>query len=331
MLFFKRKQKADEFLPPPPPPAEEMEKKSEESLFLNESSNVLKTEDVEFPEYKKAKTIKNNDQRPKTIKRLQKGKKEVEGNKKANLKKTARKLKINVGKITKKKEIPVQKEMLKQTKRDVKSKSIKPKVLAKKTIEPDLESNFDFDLKEDLEDLGKIKDMSEFSQIDNLDVDQVAEQLEQSQAKSSVVSEAQDEIKDAIEKIKKIDRPSFFSRLFSKSAGFRESWDNEKLLMESRLIRALPNFEGSIEKAPEKRSAEVYMPGSSNVDKLTSIQNRINEARQALMKFDLEAAKKKYIDVMRIYIEIDPKEQAKVYQDIRDLYFERKNAEELKI
>lgn len=60
---------------------------------------------------------------------------------------------------------------------------------------------------------------------------------------------------------------------------------------------------------------------------ISSIQTRISSARQALMKFDLEAAKRDYIEIMRIYNNIKPEDQAKVYHDVKDLYFERKSAE----
>ena len=67
------------------------------------------------------------------------------------------------------------------------------------------------------------------------------------------------------------------------------------------------------------------------VDNLSKIQNKINEARQALMKFDLKTAKRNYIEAMRLYNNISPEDKAKVYHDIKELYFERKSAEELKV
>ena len=66
-------------------------------------------------------------------------------------------------------------------------------------------------------------------------------------------------------------------------------------------------------------------------DSISVIQNHVNGARHALMKFDLGTAKKNYIDAMRVYNSLNPEEQAKVYNEIRDLYFERKSAEELKV
>ena len=49
-----------------------------------------------------------------------------------------------------------------------------------------------------------------------------------------------------------------------------------------------------------------------------------------IRNYYLDAAKKSYIDIMRLYNNLNPEDQAKVYNDVRELYFERKNAEELK-
>ena len=76
---------------------------------------------------------------------------------------------------------------------------------------------------------------------------------------------------------------------------------------------------------------ETFVHALPELDQTSMIQTKINEAKQALMKFDLEAAKRNYIEIMKIYNDIKPEEQSKVYQDLRDLYFERKNAEELKV
>ena len=66
-------------------------------------------------------------------------------------------------------------------------------------------------------------------------------------------------------------------------------------------------------------------------DKVSMIQNDIKKAREALMGFDLETAKMNYIEIIKLYNNIKPEEQAKVYRDIKELYFERKSAEELKV
>ena len=117
-------------------------------------------------------------------------------------------------------------------------------------------------------------------------------------AKPQEVIEAEEEIKTAIQKIKESEKPSLLKRLFAKKVG---------------------------------KGAEVLQPIQDiKINKVSAIQDSIINARQALMKFDLETAKQNYFEIMKLYNDINPEEQAKVYHDIRDLYFERKSAEQLK-
>ena len=120
--------------------------------------------------------------------------------------------------------------------------------------------------------------------------------------KPKELEEAREEIKSAIEKIKKSEKPSLFKKLFSMKHKVEEHVEQQIQL----------------QKLPE-------------ADSIFVIQNCINGARQALMKFDLSTAKKSYIEAMKVYNNLNPEEQAKVYNEIRDLYFERKSAEELKV
>lgn len=118
--------------------------------------------------------------------------------------------------------------------------------------------------------------------------------------KPEEIAEAEEEIKSAIEKAKEQEKPSFFKRLFSRRT----------------------KKEGI---SPEEHIAE-----SSEANEISIIQENINKAREALMKFDLETAKNDYVEVMRLYSKMNQEDKAKVYQDIKDLYFERKSAEGLK-
>lgn len=113
--------------------------------------------------------------------------------------------------------------------------------------------------------------------------------------KPAEILEAEEEIKSAIKSIKRQEKPHFFKKLFTKS--------------------------------PRKEEFAV----KPSTDKISLIQDNIKKARGALMSHDLPYAKSRYIEIMRLYSQIMPEEQAKVYHDIRNLYFERKNAEELKI
>ena len=62
-------------------------------------------------------------------------------------------------------------------------------------------------------------------------------------------------------------------------------------------------------------------------DEIELVEEKIHKARLALMDFKFDMAKKVYIDIMRIYNDMDSKKKARVYPDIKDLYYERKSAE----
>ncbi|MBI2557834.1 hypothetical protein HYW20_00785 [Candidatus Woesearchaeota archaeon] len=111
------------------------------------------------------------------------------------------------------------------------------------------------------------------------------------------ILEARQEIRSAIDRIKELEKPSILRRLFGK----------------------------------KKTAKEQTSPEPQNAGEPLTIQDGINKTRLALMKFDLDAAKKSYMEVMKIYNNLKPEEQAKVYQDIKEIYFERKSAEKLKV
>ena len=59
------------------------------------------------------------------------------------------------------------------------------------------------------------------------------------------------------------------------------------------------------------------------------VQKLIDEARSALMSFDVNRAKRVYLETMRNYNELPDNQKTKVYEDVRELYDERKSAERL--
>ena len=120
--------------------------------------------------------------------------------------------------------------------------------------------------------------------------------------KPKVIQDAQEEIQSAIKSIKEGQNPSLFKRLFGK-------W----------------------KKIKEKPNEENLKQDISEVDEISAIQNTIEKTRHALMKFDLETAKKSYIDAIKIYNGLKPEQQVKVYRDIKELYLDRKSIEETKI
>ena len=197
------------------------------------------------------------------------------------------------------------KRELKQLKK-AKFRQIKAKKGITKKIKlnkfPELKGDFDledadFNLPKELV---SEKEIELPDKLGELGTDSFEKEFAQQTEKPREIIEAEDEIKDAIGKIKNQEKPSLFKSLFAR----RKS---------------------------EQKPAEVQlMQEIREVDDISAIQNRINAARQALMGFDLETAKKKYMEAMEIYNKIRPEEQAKVYQDIKELYSERKSAEQLK-
>ena len=72
----------------------------------------------------------------------------------------------------------------------------------------------------------------------------------------------------------------------------------------------------------------MVMPSvKEKADGIWQIEEKIHKARLSLMEFKFEDAKKIYLEIMRIYNELEPKNKLKAYQDINDLYYERKSAE----
>mgnify|MGYP001593397168 CR=1 FL=1 len=70
--------------------------------------------------------------------------------------------------------------------------------------------------------------------------------------------------------------------------------------------------------------------GAKDSGPLSAVQSNIETARSALMKFDLETAKRVYTEAMRAYSILSAEDKSKVYNDLKELYFERKSAERVK-
>ena len=113
--------------------------------------------------------------------------------------------------------------------------------------------------------------------------------------KPIAATEHHQEIRSAIEEVK-TEKKSMFKKIFGK--------ENE--------TAALPSFE-----APK--------------NKIELINSMIKNARTSLIKFDTIGAKIGYIEIIKIYNTLDTANKKKVYNDINELYVERKNAEEMKI
>ncbi|MEK6892469.1 MAG: hypothetical protein AABX25_04745 [Nanoarchaeota archaeon] len=143
--------------------------------------------------------------------------------------------------------------------------------------------------------------------LNELDLDYAKPATEtKTRQKPKELEDAEKEIQSAIESIKKHEKQSFFSRLFS------TNFKSKDYGMQNVKIETKQGF-------------------VDEWDDISQINKKIEEAREALINFNLEAAKRKYIEAMQIYNQIKPEEKAKVYNDIKELYYKRKNAEELKV
>ncbi|MBI3026533.1 hypothetical protein HYY70_00315 [Candidatus Woesearchaeota archaeon] len=272
--FFKAKYSEQEFLPPPPP-SPDFEFEKEKPKFFDEVIRPKKAE--AFPEEeelggllqdmgsetKKTKISKKN---------AQKKTKQVKPIKAAPLEKKAKPEKA----IVKSKQKPQL-----QLKPEKRKKETKAKHDEFGQFEKEL------GLGEDFPELG----------IDDValkELNSIKDYPESQPKRPKELFEAEEEIRNAIQKIKDKDKPSFLSRLFGKEK-------KERLIQEEWKSGSMP-----------------------------LIQDNINKSREALMKFDLETAKKSYIEAMKVYNSMSPEDQAKVYREIRELYFERRSAEELR-
>ncbi len=263
MLFFKPKARMDELMPPPPPSPDKIE--GEKPKFFDTVVNPEKEES--FPEEKDFSGL-FEELAPK------------KAAKKASLKMMG---KQKLAKLLQKK--------------SGKQKAAKPK---EEFPEPDMLEGYgleEFKLPEELKDnnINLPETLENFDESLNIGA-------EEERAKPKEVLDAEEEIKSAMESIKKGEKPSFFKRFFAKK-----------------------------ELNKKQEYSEEEMPALQESDSISAIQNKIKETRNSLMGLDLEAAKRNYIEIMKIYNRINPEEQAKVYNDIRGLYFERKSAEELKV
>jgi len=113
------------------------------------------------------------------------------------------------------------------------------------------------------------------------------------------LASAEEEIQKAIQGMKVKKRPSIVKRLWKKK-----------------------------EKVKERIETPEVMPRTyDKIDYVELIEEKMHKARLALMDFKFDEAKRIYMEIMRMYNDLEPKNKAKVYQDIKDLYYERKSAE----
>lgn len=306
MFLLKPKQRSDEILPPPPPfEEEELDKRLEEKPKFFDKILKPKTNVETFPEEGELSELLedlNNEPKKTPMKKKKHALKKEPTDKNPAIPKNSEPTQPKKAQVNQAKE--------------KKAKNGK-KIAEKPEIEPD-----DFgigDIKFYMpEKPGKAskKDVLLPDTLEEFDIGDIGTDLgkdynfekdfwQETKTKPKELQEAEDEIKSAIEKIKGKGKTSFFHKLFGK----KEKTDKEPVGQQ-----LLPGFQEVSE------GSEVYV-----------IKDNIAQTREALMRFDLESAKKNYIEIMKLYNKISPEEKAEVYNDIKELYFERKSAEELKV
>lgn len=292
MLFFKPKPKIDEeFLPPPPPP--EFDEFNQKPELFDETMQPKRAEQIpEGGEFDNMmKGLEKNSRQKSGVKKKAMPKKKQQTPKKIAQKQL--KKAVNRAKVKK----PMQKKL--------------PGKITKKSKKPLSVKRLDYKKAQQLKpkkpaqaapkntEFAPAKEISEDGALmpEELEIPEIDSGKQVQSAKPKEIQEAEEEIKSAIENIKyHEEKPSLFKRFLT-----------------------------------GKKAEPENIPAPRNKDDVSAIKDSIAAARESLMKFDLEAAKRSYIEVMRIYNKIGSEEQAKVYNDIKDLYFERKSAEELKV
>ena len=72
---------------------------------------------------------------------------------------------------------------------------------------------------------------------------------------------------------------------------------------------------------------ELGLELTPDINKLDTVFNLLVSARRNLSDLKTEDAKEDYLEMMKLYKDLRAEEKALVYNDIKDVYNERKNAE----
>ena len=113
-------------------------------------------------------------------------------------------------------------------------------------------------------------------------------------------------------------------------------WDERSLVMSER--QAKEEIEHAIRAAKGKESALAKLlfpseetplqpPRDFSKTTLSQIKNEIYEARKSIEGLNFDEAKHRYLEILFQYKELSEKDKAKVFEDIRELYDDRKHAE----
>lgn len=301
-LFFKPKAKTDELLPPPPPfPSMDLEEsplaaKQEthvsEELFDDLFSEVG-TKPAEEPKLKKGK-IESKAPEFDLPQELAAGSLEEQKATEFGDDLLDELFKDAVPEAQTGKGKKYSRKAAKQRKGSKKEKDILEK-MGIEAIKPEKIGAEDINFPETLED------------VKNLDIDSEMKKFKGDDAQG-LSPDAEKEIMEAIGEAKESKKPGFLNNIKQK-------------LTVTRAKRA-------------ETEAKVFGNASQQdvfATDLEKINAKINEARAALMDFNLNKAKSLYLEIIGIYNSMKPEDKSKVYNDISDLYSERKSAEQLNV
>ncbi|MEK6949974.1 MAG: hypothetical protein AABX34_07150 [Nanoarchaeota archaeon] len=151
------------------------------------------------------------------------------------------------------------------------------------------------------EKIGPIEDISEIK-LPKLEIEEGINSVD--------LEKAEEEIRKSIESMQGKERTSIIGGLFKR----KEKSRKEPLISE-------------VADAGKIETPEVMPRTFDKIDHVQEIEERMHKARMCLMDFKFDDAKRIYIEIMGLYSNISQKDRYKVYQDIRDLYYERKSAE----
>ena len=150
--------------------------------------------------------------------------------------------------------------------------------------------------------LGKVKPIQDIFQAELPEVEFEEKELDG-------IKESEDEIKKAIDGMKERSRAPIIGRLLKR----KEEQPKEQI--------------SDINEPWKIETPEVMPRTFEKIDHVQEIEERVHKARMCLMDFKFDDAKRIYMEIMKLYNSLSQKDRYKVYQDIGDLYYERKSAE----
>ena len=297
-LFFKPKSKTDELLPPPPPfPSMELEAEESAIDMKREPSAALFDGLFSEPEAKKGKAANKKPEFEDLLSGLDSGMPEkLKGKSKPGI------------------ENDVLDELFKDAIAETKAsrktkkgsrKSTKKRKGRGRTIEKDILKKLGIDSISP-EKIEPLKDFEFPENLENIDIEAEMRELNDAPGQHNISQNAEKEIMEAIGQAKS-GKPRFMDVLKQKLSFTRKK---------------RKETDAKVFDVPEENKA--FASG------IEEIQIKIDDARNALMDFRLKQAKTFYIEIISLYNQLKPEEKAKVYNEINDLYLERKSAEQLR-